>query len=42
LTNLGFKIVRSIPILPIGIWGTEKFMPIKKDMGKEAFYDDKT
>lgn len=29
----------NAPIVPIGIWGTEKFMPIKKDMGKEAFYD---
>ena len=29
----------NAPIVPIGIWGTEKFMPIEKDMGKEAFYD---
>jgi len=29
----------NAPIVPIGIWGTEKFMPVQKDMGKEAFYD---
>lgn len=27
------------PIIPIGIWGTEKPLPIKEDMGKEEFYD---
>jgi 1-acyl-sn-glycerol-3-phosphate acyltransferase len=35
-----FAKLTKAPIVPIGIWGTEKFMPIKKDMGKEAFYDD--
>lgn len=29
----------NAPIVPMGIWGTEKFMPIKEDMGKESFYD---
>lgn len=29
----------NAPIVPIGIWGTEKFMPINKDMGKETFYN---
>lgn len=34
-----FAKLTNAPIVPIGIWGTEKFMPIKKDMGKEAFFD---
>lgn len=34
-----FAKLTNAPIVPIGIWGTEKFMPIKKDMGKETFYD---
>ncbi|WP_066719738.1 lysophospholipid acyltransferase family protein [Clostridium sp. Marseille-P299] len=34
-----FAKLTNAPIVPIGIWGTEKFMPIEKDMGKEAFYD---
>lgn len=29
----------NAPIVPIGIWGTEKFMPIQEDMGKETFGD---
>ncbi|WP_155987810.1 lysophospholipid acyltransferase family protein [Gorillibacterium massiliense] len=34
-----FAKLTNAPIVPIGIWGTEKFMPIKNDMGKEAFCD---
>ena len=34
-----FAKLTNAPIVPIGIWGSEKFMPIKKDMGKEAFYN---
>ncbi|HCL01011.1 MAG TPA: 1-acyl-sn-glycerol-3-phosphate acyltransferase [Lachnoclostridium phytofermentans] len=34
-----FAKLTNAPIVPIGIWGSEKFMPIEKDMGKEAFYD---
>lgn len=34
-----FARLTNAPIVPIGIWGTEKFMPINEDMGKEAFYD---
>jgi len=34
-----FAKLTNASIVPIGIWGTEKFMPIKTDMGKEAFYD---
>lgn len=34
-----FAKLTNAPIVPIGIWGTEKFMPIEKDMGKEAFHD---
>jgi len=34
-----FAKLTNAPIVPIGIWGTEKFMPVKNDMGKEAFYD---
>jgi len=34
-----FAKLTNAPIVPIGIWGTEKFMSIKKDMDKEAFYD---
>ncbi len=34
-----FAKLTNAPIVPIGIWGTEKFMPIENDMGKEAFYD---
>lgn len=34
-----FAKLTNAPIVPIGIWGSEKFMPIKEDMGKEAFYD---
>ncbi len=34
-----FAKLTNAPIVPIGIWGTEKFMPIEKDMGKETFYD---
>ncbi|NLY44508.1 MAG: 1-acyl-sn-glycerol-3-phosphate acyltransferase [Tissierella sp.] len=29
----------NAPIVPMGIWGTEKFMPIEEDMGKESFHD---
>jgi 1-acyl-sn-glycerol-3-phosphate acyltransferase len=34
-----FAKLTNAPIVPIGIWGTEKFMPIKEDMGKEVFHD---
>lgn len=34
-----FAKLTHAPIVPIGIWGTEKLMPIKEDMGKETFYD---
>ncbi len=34
-----FARLTNAPIVPIGIWGTEKFMPIKNEMSKEAFYD---
>jgi len=34
-----FAKLTNAPIVPIGIWGTEKFMPIKKDMGTESFFD---
>jgi 1-acyl-sn-glycerol-3-phosphate acyltransferase len=34
-----FAKLTNAPIVPIGIWGTEKFMPIKKDMSKEVFCD---
>lgn len=34
-----FAKLTNAPIAPIGIWGTEKFMPIQKDMDKEAFYN---
>lgn len=34
-----FAKLTNAPIVPIGIWGSEKFMPIKENMGKEAFYD---
>lgn len=34
-----FAKLTNAPIVPLGIWGTEKFMPIENDMGKEAFYD---
>ncbi|TCL57006.1 1-acyl-sn-glycerol-3-phosphate acyltransferase [Kineothrix alysoides] len=34
-----FAKLTDAPIVPIGIWGTEKFMPIKEDMGKEVFHD---
>ncbi|ABX42309.1 lysophospholipid acyltransferase family protein [Lachnoclostridium phytofermentans] len=34
-----FAKLTNAPIVPIGIWGTEKFMPIEEDMGKEAFND---
>ncbi len=35
-----FAKLTKAPIVPIGIWGTEKFMPIdEKDMGKEIFKD---
>jgi len=34
-----FAKLTNAPIVPIGIWGTEKFMPIMQDMGKEAFCD---
>lgn len=34
-----FAKLTSAPIVPIGISGTEKFMPIENDMGKETFYD---
>lgn len=34
-----FAKLTNAPIVPVGIWGTEKFMPIMQDMGKEAFYD---
>lgn len=27
------------PIVPVGIWGTEKLLPINEDMGKEVFFD---
>ncbi|NLZ47928.1 MAG: 1-acyl-sn-glycerol-3-phosphate acyltransferase [Clostridiales bacterium] len=32
--------VTKVPIIPVGIWGTEKLMPINKegDMGAEKFY----
>lgn len=34
-----FAKLTNAPIVPIGIWGTEKFMPINDEMDKEAFYD---
>ncbi|HBD64711.1 MAG TPA: 1-acyl-sn-glycerol-3-phosphate acyltransferase, partial [Clostridiales bacterium] len=34
-----FARLTNAPIVPIGIWGTEKFMPIENDMDKEVFYD---
>ncbi|MDF2557670.1 MAG: phospholipid/glycerol acyltransferase [Bacillales bacterium] len=34
-----FAKLTNAPIVPIGIWGTEKFMPINQDMSKEAFTD---
>lgn len=34
-----FAKMTNAPIVPIGIWGTEKFMPIQQDMGKEGFFD---
>ena len=34
-----FAKLTNTPIVPIGICGTEKFMPIEEDMGKERFYD---
>lgn len=34
-----FAKLTNAPIVPIGIWGTEKFMPIEEDMGKEVFND---
>jgi 1-acyl-sn-glycerol-3-phosphate acyltransferase len=34
-----FAKLTNAPIVPIGIWGTENFMPVKQDMGKEAFFD---
>ena len=32
--------VTKVPVIPVGIWGTEKLMPINKegDMGAEKFY----
>jgi len=34
-----FAKLTDAPIVPIGIWGTEKLMPIKEDMSQEVFYD---
>ncbi|MCL2323187.1 MAG: 1-acyl-sn-glycerol-3-phosphate acyltransferase [Oscillospiraceae bacterium] len=34
-----FAKLTKAPIVPIGIWGTEKFMPINENMGKESFHD---
>lgn len=34
-----FAKLTGAPIVPIGIWGTEKLMPIKEDMSQEVFYD---
>jgi len=34
-----FAKLTNVPIAPIGIWGTEKLIPIEDDMGKEAFHD---
>ncbi len=34
-----FAKLTNAPIVPIGICGTEKFLPINKEMGKEAFCD---
>ncbi|HBV68051.1 MAG TPA: 1-acyl-sn-glycerol-3-phosphate acyltransferase [Clostridiales bacterium] len=34
-----FARLTNAPIVPIGIWGTEKFMPIDNDMDKEVFCD---
>lgn len=34
-----FAKLTHAPIVPIGMWGTEKFMPVKEDMTKEAFHD---
>jgi len=34
-----FARLTNAPIVPIGIWGTERFMPIENDMDKEVFYD---
>jgi len=34
-----FAKLTKAPIVPMGIWGTEKFMPIEENMGNETFYD---
>ena len=34
-----FARLTNAPIVPIGMSGSEKLMPIEKDMGKEVFYD---
>ncbi len=34
-----FAKLTGAPIVPIGIRGTEKLMPIKEDMSQEVFYD---
>jgi 1-acyl-sn-glycerol-3-phosphate acyltransferase len=34
-----FAKLTKAPIVPVGMWGTEKFMPINADMGKEGFHD---
>ncbi len=34
-----FARLTNAPIVPIGLWGTEKLMPINIDMGKEVFHD---
>ncbi|WP_342757884.1 lysophospholipid acyltransferase family protein [Kineothrix sedimenti] len=34
-----FAKLTDAPIVPIGIWGTERFMPIKEDMSQEVFHD---
>lgn len=34
-----FAKLTNAPIVPIGIWGTEKLMPINDEMGKEVFHN---
>jgi 1-acyl-sn-glycerol-3-phosphate acyltransferase len=33
-----FARMTGAPIVPIGLWGTEKLLPISEDMGREKFY----
>ncbi len=29
----------KVPIVPVGIWGSEQFMPIRTELGEESFQD---